>query len=174
MGVNFQYNTETLGLISRPNYGKSKIIKEILKKIPKEKILVLDTNLEYEGYNRAIPKAYNRKILERFILEARKMKNIVIVLEDIDVYLQGISPENFMTLLFNGRHQNIGIIYTAHRPVNFSKSLLSGTNHLFVGGLQLKDDIALIPMNEKEKILTLGLHEFLYKDPSGNEQFFSL
>jgi len=143
--MEFKWNMDTMGLFARKQWGKSTIIKALLKSIPKDRILILDTNREYKGYNRIIPKDFSINTLEDFFFYGRKFRNVLLVVEDIDVYFDNSNaPTHTKSQMINGSHQNLGLIYTSKRPKRIPRILLSEATHMIIGGMVLKEDLDYI------------------------------
>jgi len=177
--IEFKWNFDTLGLISKKQSGKSTFIKKLIRNIPRDKIFILDSNLEYKdlGLNRVVPNSYDSVMLDKFILYCRKYTNILMIIEDADLYFSSAHPtEEFKKLLINGSHQNIGVIYTSKRPLGIPKLLLTETTLLFVGNFSIRNDIEYLRsiFDKADLIKELKRFQFLYKDSSGEEKIYSV
>ncbi len=171
--MEFKWNMDTMGLIGKKQCGKTTIIRDIIKNVPKDSIIVLDTNLEYKGFNRIIPEGYNNETLERFILHCRKFKNKLIIFEDLDLYINSTNPPDELKNLFiNGSHQNLGVIFTAKRPLGTPKILLTETTHLILGNFVIPNDINYLSgvVSDVNKIKNLKRFEFLCRNEDGSEE----
>jgi hypothetical protein len=172
MKINFSWNLETLGIIAPKQHGKTTLTKEILKNIDKRRIFILDSNLEYKEFKNAyIPNDYSTEELDNFIIRVRQNYNILVVLEDVDLYNCQYSKE-FKKLLINGSHQNIGVIYTAKRVSTIPKLLLSETKHLFLGKFYIPNDLNYLKAIVKnyEVLPKLEKGQFLYKNRDSQEE----
>ncbi len=177
--IAFKWNFDTLGLIARRQWGKSTLIKKLIAGIPKDKVFILDSNLEYKnfGLQRVVPNSYDPEMLDKFIRYCRKFTNILIIIEDADLYFTSATPtEEFKKLLINGSHQNIGVIYTSKRSLGIPKLLLTETTLLFVGNFLIKNDIEYLRsiFEDADKIKELKRFQFLFRTESGDEQVYNV
>lgn len=164
---------DTMGLLARKGWGKTTLIKMILRNIPKDRIIVLDTNLEYAGFNRKIPENYDVETLENFILYCRKFTNKLIIVEDIDLYLNStFPPKELKNLFVNGSHQILGFMYTSKRPIGIPKTLLTEATHLIVGNFIVPADVNYLSQMglDVEIIKKLQRYEFLCNHESGKKE----
>ena len=147
--MQWKWNSELIGIIGAEQVGKSHFFKHfLLPKIPKNRLIVLDTNYEYQKYGAqvVIPKEYNARWLDGFLKNIRaKSSNICLVFEDLDIYLaDGKRSEELMKLGINGAHQNIGGVWFSHRALGIPKVFLMRTRFLILfAGLSPEDALYL-------------------------------
>lgn len=142
--MNFRYNYDVIAVVSKSQSGKTQIIKKLINNVPKEDLLILDSNFEYNDYiNIYQPIRKFTEELDKFILQARTQKNKLIILEDIDLYKPLYSKE-FGDLIINGQHQNLGIIWASRRVLGLEKTLLQNSTYIIMS----KD----VPVEDKEYI----------------------
>jgi hypothetical protein len=169
---------DTIGLVAPRQWGKTTIIKYILQHIDKKRVFILDSNLEYRDFpNAIIPKYYSQSELDKFLIKCRQHYNILVIVEDLDLYISTYPSEEFKKLLINGNHQNIGLIYTAKRAVGIPKLILTETKHLLVGRFIIPNDINYLSgiFKNVDKVKQLNRYEFLYKNrDTGEESIFRL
>lgn len=168
MFMHFVYNMDTVGIVAPKQSGKTTLTKKFIKDLPQQRVYILDSNSEYKNFkNRYIPLEYSFEELSRFIRLCRQRKNILIVLDDIDLFINSYKREGeFKRLLINGSHQNIGVIYSAKRINTISKLLFTETKHLFVGSMWNIDDINYLKgvYRRPQALKELKRFQFLYRD----------
>ncbi len=164
---------DTCGIIAPKQYGKTTLIKQLIRSVPKERIFVLDTNHEYLGFpNRVIPKSYNLFALNSFINFARKGSNRLVIIDDLDVYIDATPSEELKTLMVNGSHQNIGFIYAVKRPVGLPKICKTEAEHLFVANVDDEKDKDSLKgyIKNMDALNTIPRFSFLYRNRSTREE----
>lgn len=171
----WRWNSELIGIIGAEQTGKSHFFKTyLLPKVPKNRILVLDTNYEYQklGLQVIKPEDYNGKWLDQFLRTIRaKASNFCLILEDLDVYLsQGKQSEEIIKLGINGAHQSIGGVWFSHRALGIPKAFLMRTKYFVLfAGLSPEDaeylgEIApvvtpeILPTEDRHAVLTDKRH----------------
>lgn len=76
-------------------------------------------------------------------------------------------PENFEHVLRFGRHNRIGLVMTAQRPVDVNRDLTAQCNHLFIFHQHEPNDIKYFSGflgGAESKLSELENHSFLYSD----------
>jgi len=165
---------DTVGIIAPKQWGKTTLTKHILNTVPRDKVIILDSNNEYKGFNnRFLPESYDYQELERFIKYGRQFTNITLIMDDVDLFVNPRQQEGeFKKLLINASHQNIGVIYSAKRAETINKLLFMETKHLFMGSLWSKKDIYNLSgvYKKKELLLSLPRYAFLYRNRDTQEE----
>ncbi len=175
MTIHFHWNKDTAVLMGIKQSGKSTTIKELIKGVKKENIIILDSNREYKEFpNRWIPKEYTRDELDKFIRHCRKFKNKLIIVEDIDLYFDSShATTEFRNLMINGSHQDLGFIATLKRPLGNPRILMTEAIHLFMGRFSLKNEREYLEdfLNSRGEIEKLKRFEFWYRNNDLDEEF---
>ncbi len=130
--------------VGRKNAGKTYFASQIIKHLKTKRIIIVDTNKDFSK----IPELRKYCIyldptadaLSEFIKKMRRINangdyaisNILLIIDDIDMYGKPINNDDLRGLAYNGRHQGIGLIMIARRPVYF-ETLLMNTDYLFIG-----------------------------------------
>src|SRR3989339_996830 len=166
--IKFYWNKDTATLIAIRQWGKTTVIKELTNGIPKEKIIVLDSNREYNGFpNRWIPKAYDLEELDKFIRYCRQFKNRLLIIEDIDLFFSSANPtKELKNFLINGSHQDLGLIVTLKRPLGNPRLLMTESIHLFLGRFSLRNERDYLEdfLNSKGEIEKVKRFSFWYRN----------
>lgn len=173
--IKFFWNKETVVLIAKRQWGKTTTINELIRKIPREKIIILDSNREYKYFpNRWIPKEYTPEELDKFIRYCRQFKNKLLIVEDIDLFFKSAHPtDEFRKFFINGSHQDLGLIATLKKPLGIPRLLMTEAIHLFIGNFNLRNERNYIEdfLNSQEEIENLKRYEFWYRNNDSNEEF---
>lgn len=97
----------------------------------------------------------------------------VFVIDEVWMYQRpGWSPPALKSLMFVGRHRGVVLMWTAQRPAEVDKSIISVSTDLYVGRLGDHNDLAALrhrmPATALAQIPTLRDREFLHRDESNN------
>lgn len=172
--MKFLWNKETIVLIARRQWGKTTMIKKIVKNISRSNIIILDTNNEYQDFpNRIIPREFTSEELDRFLIHCRKNISKLVIVDDIDAYFEGAQATGELKdFLIRASHQDLGLIATLKRPLFVPKLLLSEAVHLLMGGFIFKNDVDYLNSFIKDKgiLEKLQRHEFLYRNADTGEE----
>ncbi len=173
--IKFFWNKDTAVLIAIRQWGKTTVIIELISEIPKENIIILDSNREYKTFpNRWVPKEFTPEELDRFIRYCRQFKDKLIIIEDIDLFFKNSIPtDEFKKFLINASHQDLGLIATLKRPLGIPRLLMTEAIHLFIGNFNLRNERTYIEdfLNSKGEIDKLKRYEFWYRNNDTNEEF---
>lgn len=174
--MNFDFKeTEVIGFIAQSQTGKTYAVCELLKKanVPPEGVYVLNSNLESEYYtvSKHVEKPrsdqFNSTFLNDYIRRIRTNSHIIVVIDDIDLYLKKSDIDTeFKNLLTNGKHQRITLIYTIKSPSYILELTFNETQHLFIGNFItsgfVKKINGILPREFKDITAELKEHEFVY------------
>lgn len=135
-----------VGFFGRKSAGKTYAMRRLLAHIPKKDVYILDTNSEFVEYpNSTEPSSYNEDALNDFVLDVRLHKNVVAVVDDLDNYVKTTSQgEQFVNLVINGRHQNIGVIYATRRAAYLNRLITQNSDFLYLGYNMIPGDVAQV------------------------------
>lgn len=174
--MNIDINIDVLGFFAPKHYGKTYLVKTIYKPVA-SKCIILDTNDEYDDFAKAgadvvKPKDFSPDELNEFILYARKYKNKVVIVDDIDMY-HPQRAEELAKLCINGRHQGLGVVWISRRPKLIDNRLILNSDFLFLGYPVLPQDLQYI------KSLTHFFDEEKYNnminmEPKDKPKFYSI
>jgi len=146
--MNFTTNNDLICIFGQKESGKTTLVKNIIEKINKNKLIILDTENSFKEFPiRTFTIRHNYKTLDNFIITARKYYNFTLVLDDVDVYKPNKS-KNFYDLLASHEHQNIGIIITARGFSSLPKISLPNAKYLIFS--------ASIPVEDKKYLKRSG------------------
>ncbi len=98
------------------------------------------------------------------------MGNVQAVIDEIQLFCTPhYMPPYLENLYFIGRHKKVGVTAITQRPSRLNKSCLSQSNHVFVGQLHEKNDIAVVSNflnKDYSEISSLKPREFFYYSPT--------
>ncbi len=138
------YNRDIILIVSRNQAGKTTLAKNLIEKIPKEDVIILDTQNSFQGYpNRLFPIRHTPEVLNKFILKCRTFTNKMIVLDDVDVFKPRYAND-FYDLVVTNAHQGLGVIMTAKRVLWLDKVIIQNAHYLIFS--------SFIPVEDKEYI----------------------
>ena len=173
--IKFHWNKDTVVLMAKKQWGKTTTIKELINGVPKDKIIILDSNREYKNFpNRWVPKEYTPEELDKFIRYCRQFKNRLLIIEDIDLFFTSANPtKEFKNFSINGSHQDLGLITTLKRPLGNPRLLMTESVHLFIGNFNLKNERTYIEdfLNSKGKIEKIKRFELWYRNNDTDKEF---
>jgi hypothetical protein len=166
---------EVIGFIAQSQTGKTYAVCEMLRKanVKPTDIYVLNSNLENDYYKvsahveKPSSSQFNIKYLNDYIRRIRTKSHIILVIDDIDLYLKRSDIDTeFKNLLTNGKHQRITLIYTIKSPSYILELTFNETQHLFIGNFItssfLKKINGILPKEYKDITTELKEHEFVY------------
>jgi energy-coupling factor transporter ATP-binding protein EcfA2 len=113
-----------------PGSGKSTLMKQLIKDIPKEYLLLYDINNEHPELNRYgndLPK------IDDFIFQAHLSKNAIIICEEATIFFTSHNrTDEMLDLLGRRRHTGNGIILIFHSLRQVPDYMLSFINYLII------------------------------------------
>ncbi|AFU58500.1 hypothetical protein Ngar_c15670 [Candidatus Nitrososphaera gargensis Ga9.2] len=143
----FRWNKDLCCLIHDRESGKTTVALDLAKRVPKTKIIVLNSNFEHAyrdiAYKIVKPKFYTTEILDAFIKYLRQHVNVLGIIDDIDLYKPQYSMQ-LESLAINGRHQNVGLIIMSRRVVGLPKTFCKCVDLLYCGYTNAKSDLETI------------------------------
>ena len=164
MSVNFRYNYDSILFLGASGSGKTTLARKLIGLAPAARTFIVDSNFEYpNNSNRIRPNDYSSKWLDSFIRDFRsKHFNCLLVIEDLDLDNPMASKE-LSKWAANGRHQNIGLLLMARRPMLLPKVLLMKMQFfaIFVGLLPDDKDY-LVKINSKLEKIAFPTEMFKY------------
>ena len=170
---------DRIGVFGATGYGKTYLANKICEKIINKgyKVYAYNTNYEElvatETYE---PPKLNKDIrtLVEWIINMRaNYSNIMLRIEDLDTFFNNGKFLNeyskfILDLFDDGRHQGIGVIYTAKLLRYMPLKLLSNTNLMFIGQYTEQMDLAKVKAMgiDDEIVIKLQKPIFLAYDKS--------
>ncbi len=170
---------DRIGVFGATGYGKTYLANKICEKIINKgyKVYAYNTNYEElvatETYE---PPKLNKDIrtLVEWIIKMRGgYSNIMLRIEDLDTFFNNGKFLNeyskfILDLFDDGRHQGIGVIYTAKLLRYMPLKLLSNTNLMFIGQYTEQMDLAKVKAMgiDDEIVIKLQKPIFLAYDKS--------
>lgn len=170
---------DRIGVFGATGYGKTYLANKICEKIISKgyKVYAYNTNYEElvatETYE---PPKLNKDIrtLVEWIIKMRGgYSNIMLRIEDLDTFFNNGKFLNeyskfILDLFDDGRHQGIGVIYTAKLLRYMPLKLLSNTNLMFIGQYTEQMDLAKVKAMgiDDEIVIKLQKPIFLAYDKS--------
>lgn len=102
---------------------------------------------------------------------------VLVIIEEIQIFsTPHFLPHWLSQLLFTGRHQGVGLIFTTQRPGACHKSIISQANHIFCGSIHERNDIqyvaSVVGRDEAMKLSQLPPRKFLYFQPGEGPPIF--
>lgn len=137
-----------IGIFGKTGSGKTYFCKKLLKQVKPDRLLILDYHNEYNYlkiynikdlfseiiYNTFqisfIPQYYED--LEYFKRIAYSLKNLWLVLEEIDFYAVNSVKDSVYNIFNFGRHRGQNVIYLSRRPYNVPRYITANSEYLVI------------------------------------------
>lgn len=157
-------------ILSRNQWGKTTLTKNLISKMPEKSCIILDTHDEYLGNNEIISpnKIYNASVLSKFInmiTHDNKYRHKMVIIDDIDVYKPDKSTEFYNFCISNAHYKN-GLLLIARRAIWLPKIIIGNAQYVIFSGAIPPEDIKYlqrigISKSVLEKSKLLEPHNFL-------------
>lgn len=164
-----------VGFFAKTDYGKTYFANEFAKVLLKTgcKVYLYNTNYEENMEATEITEPTgtdNTDItqLNAWIIEKRSNApaNSFLWIEDLDGFFQsstiGAKTAEIKRLFDNGRHQNVGVLYSAKNLRYIPLKLISNTDLLYVGQFAEQADLERIASIGIPKRAVLSLHDHIF------------
>lgn len=161
--------------------GKSVWLKDYLKKLERSKIryIIWDYHWEYEKqnndtaiiydpnqilpyFNTSIPfilfrpKSKEIEDFERFCYFCSKLRNIVIVIEEVEKFATSyVMPKSLKEIVDNGRHRGLGLVCTCRRVAKLAGDVPFNVNYIIIFKQRRSQDLEYLADNVGEDIYSL-------------------
>lgn len=181
---------EIILILGMQGAGKTTLLKELMKKSPIKRRIIVDTLGEHSsGVIASTPlqlieaasqatftiRVRFRKAMEGFewaCKTAAAAKRCLLVVDEIDMYSNAWeAPESMEWLVRYGRHAAVGMICIARRPPDLWKTLRANANKIYILRCSERDDLKylanLIGKEEAEALKSFKDLEYICWDAKG-------
>lgn len=120
------------------------------------------------------PREYSVKHLDESIKQLRKFNNVLFFLDDLDAHTGGnyFCGKELITLMVNGRHQNIGVLVANKTPTGIDKRIIQQCHYASIWNVSSRYFEAFSNWNDSlnyngniEDFMKLDTHTFGYFTP---------
>jgi adenylate kinase family enzyme len=162
--------TDRIMLLGESKSGKTYLAKKIIRAFPRHFVISPYVG-EYNDTTNNVKYTLNATEVERIVEKILEQRNIMLVIDDADLFLENrINSDVYMLLFAGSRHRGVGYILLSRRTTDMPKLAFKQSNKVGIFQTDLALDLKIIADtygDEAAQIvrsLNRQKHEFLWID----------